>query len=365
MRYFPSQNACLTRRGRLFRSTSPTVLAAAVVCMATVGTAHPAQGRHPEAATILDKYIEVTGGKAAYEKIHNRVSKQRLVHVEMGFEDSIVEYRAKPNKRYVIIESDAMGEVRQGTDGDVVWYVSEQTGPMIEQDEPRLAGLDGVAFDRVVHWRKYYKKAECVGEEVVEGKSCYKIVMTPNHGEPETRYYDKESNLLVKASKARLSSNMPTMRANLTNSDYKWVDGLLIAHEVKQESQMCGSTRVMLFITESIEHNVDLPPNRFDPPKTVQAFAVARKAGSFFKGLAPKGQSGGGGCCGSGEATASQGCSGQSQGESGGCCGGEVRAESGGEAQEQSGCCGGAGTIGSCQTGTSEPQKKDGGCGGL
>ena len=38
----------------------------------------------PEAAAVLDKYVEVTGGRQAYEKITNRVTKKRLVHVGMG-----------------------------------------------------------------------------------------------------------------------------------------------------------------------------------------------------------------------------------------------------------------------------------------
>jgi hypothetical protein len=34
---------------------------------------------------------------------------------------------------------------------------------------------------------------------------------------------------------------------------------------------MCGSKREMLFVTESLEHNVELPSDRFDPPDEVRA----------------------------------------------------------------------------------------------
>ena len=41
-------------------------------------------------------------------------------------------------------------------------------------------------------------KAETLGSETVNGEDCYKVLLTPNEGKPETRYFDKKSNLLVK-----------------------------------------------------------------------------------------------------------------------------------------------------------------------
>jgi len=52
---------------------------------------------------------------------------------------------------------------------------------------------------------------------------------------------------------------------------------------LKQTFDMCGSKREILFVTESIEHNVDLPADRFDPPKEIRALALQRKAGAFVK----------------------------------------------------------------------------------
>ncbi len=234
-----------------------------------------ADAQLPDAATILDKYVEVTGGLEAYEKIHNRTAKLRLIHVGMGFEDSVVEYYASPNKRYTILESDAMDGVRHGTDGDVVWYLSDQTGALIEDGEARAAALDGAAFDRVWNWRAYYKDVECAAEEVIDEQECYKLVLTPNHGEPETRYYAKDTNLMIRADIARLSSHMPTLRAQLSLSDYRRVDGLLLPHDIRHVSSMCGGNREMRLIVESVEHNVDLPADRFDPPPEIRSAASA------------------------------------------------------------------------------------------
>ncbi len=272
-----------TFTGFTVRVCQRTVSMLGILGLASTTTLYAAGQTLPEAAAVLDKYVEATGGRSAYERVHNRVLKKRVIHVDMGFEDSLVEYQAMPNKRYVEIESDALGQVRQGTDGETAWYWSEQVGPMVEEGEPLAAALDSAAFDRALNWRAYYKEAKCVGIESVDGRECYKIVLTPNHGQPETHFYERQSNLLVKAEKTRLFSNMPSLRLELTFSDYRMVDDLLLAHKTTQSFDQCGAKRELVFVTESVEHNVDLPPDRFEPPANVQAIAVLTKGAAAVK----------------------------------------------------------------------------------
>lgn len=303
------------------RAAGPVMTAIGVALLGGVDVAGGVDQALPEAATILDKYVEVTGGVDAYQKVHNRVAKVRVVHVGMGFEDSMTEYHASPNKRYLVMESEALGGMQQGTDGEVAWYLSAQTGPLIEEGEARAATLENAAFDRVWNWREYYTHVECVAEEAIDEKDCYKVVLTPKHGETETRYYDKQTNLLVRADIARLSSHMPTVRAQLTMSDYRWVDGLLLPHDIKHESSMCGNKREMQFVVESMAHNVDLPADRFDLPEEVQAASTASRLASVGRALKSSlspgnksGTAGGGPCCGSqqkGSAKQQPGCGGR------------------------------------------------------
>jgi len=256
---------------RMWRMLPAIVGATFMLILATA--VHADQSISPEAAAVLDKYVEVTGGRQAYENITNRVIKEKIVHVGMGFEDSVTLYQARPNKQYAIIESEAMGNTQHGTDGNVVWYLSEQAGVIVEEGEARLAGLDTASFDRIEGWRKYYTGAELLGKESVDGHLCHKISLTPRHGEPETRSYDVDSHLLVKAIVTRLSSKFPPVTFELTFDDYKPVDGLLLPHKVHRSFDMCGSKREMLFVTESIKHNEMLASDRFDPPANVKGVA--------------------------------------------------------------------------------------------
>ena len=233
----------------------------------------------PDAENILDRYIDVTGGRAAYQKIHNRVTKERLEHVGMGFVDRVTTYAAEPNKRFFTLESDALGAVTNGSNGEIAWYLSDGTGPLVETGQARDAALDLAAFDLMLNWRKYSKQVECAGIDSIDGRDCYKINLIPNHGEPETRFYDKESGLLVRLFMTRLSSNMPAMKVQLSFDDYKPVGGLLLPHRRVQVVNMCGSPREMRIVTDSIQHNVDLPADRFDPPAEILEQAKKIAAG--------------------------------------------------------------------------------------
>jgi hypothetical protein len=227
------------------------------------------------AAAILDRYIEVTGGMAAYAAIQNRASEVRVVHLGMDFEDRVVTHEARPGKTLSFSESEAFGTTQSGIDGKLVWFVSENTGPVVEKGEARAAAIAAAAFDRTAQWRKHFTAAAYVGEETVGGKSCHQVVLTPHIGRPETRFYDKESGLLVKIAETRLTSvgMRPAIQIETLIEDYRPVDDLLIAHRVTKAVDMCGSRRETTYVTESIKHNVELPPDHFDPPAEVVLFA--------------------------------------------------------------------------------------------
>jgi hypothetical protein len=290
--------------------------------MLAITAVHAGADPLPDGATILDKYVEVTGGRAAHERLYNRVSKVRVIHPEMGFEDTMVVYRAEPNHEFLEIESDALGSIKQGVYGNIAWVWNLQTEPMVEEGEALAAALDRAAFDLIVNWRKYYKEVKCVGEETVGGKACYKVVLAPNHGEPETRYYDKASNLMVRAKITRLFTNMPSMPVEMTLSDYRAVDGVLLPHRIEQQFEQCGSTRERVLVTTTIEHNVELPPDRFLPPKSVLAKALALQTSSAlktaFSGAEAKGSEPARPPCGAKKSTAGTGAAGGKRSPCGG-----------------------------------------------
>lgn len=255
--------------------TWPGVLALMFGGLAGPGFLRAAEDTLPKAEVILDKYVEATGGKSAYAKLRNRVTKGSLEFLPMGIKGPTILYQARPNKFYFLFESEGFGKLETGVAGELVWENQPMMGLQIKEGQERAATLRTAVFDNAVQWRKLFKKAECVGIETIDDRPCYRIIMTPNEGEPEAQYYDKESNLLVKT-EMKLETAMGTIPVETIISDYKRVDGILIAHQARQ--RIAGME--MLFVKETIAHNVEIPAEKFKLPDEVQALLDKEKSKS-------------------------------------------------------------------------------------
>src|SRR5437764_9661115 len=75
----------------------------------------------PKGEAILDKYIEVTGGKAAYDKKRTEISTAVMEFVGKGVKANMTSYHAEPNRSYVVVEIEGIGKMEEGSDGSAVW----------------------------------------------------------------------------------------------------------------------------------------------------------------------------------------------------------------------------------------------------
>jgi outer membrane lipoprotein-sorting protein len=258
-----------SQRSRLLGPTLTGALIAAVAMFqAPQSGLRAAEDELPKGATLIDQYVKATGGKAAYDKVTNRVTKAKMEIARQGIKLSVTIYAARPNKVYTILESDAVGKVEEGCDGTNVWANSDIKGPEVREGKVRSSGLRTATFERFVYWRSVYGKAECTGVATVEDKPCYKVVLTPKEAKSEdllTVYIDKESNLVRKV-ETKVVTAAGTIPVEAYLSDYKKVDAILVPH--KWVTKLLGQERVMTI--ESMKQNVKLPADRFDPPADVK-----------------------------------------------------------------------------------------------
>ena len=83
-------------------------------------------------------------------------------------------------------------------DKGVAWDKNPMLGPRIKSGDRKAQALREGTFNASVHWREFYPKVETTGTETVDGELCYKVVLTPKEGNPETTYYQKKSGFAVK-----------------------------------------------------------------------------------------------------------------------------------------------------------------------
>jgi outer membrane lipoprotein-sorting protein len=247
------------------RAVIPALLLAAAAYAADEATVKP--------ESILDKYIEVTGGRAAYEKVHTEIATGTMEISGMGLKGKLTSYRAEPNKSYTLIELEGVGKIEEGSDGQVVWAINPMEGARIKLGDERATALRNAAIQVELKWQDFYKKVDLAGTEDINGKPCYKLSLTPNEGAVETRYYDKASNLLVKVIVPVTTPNGP-VTAEMGMSDYKEEDGILAPHTITQDA--AGAQFVIKI--DNVKRNPEMPAGRFDPPAEIKALLAADKA---------------------------------------------------------------------------------------
>ncbi|MGP8246098.1 MAG: hypothetical protein ACLQVN_16460 [Bryobacteraceae bacterium] len=240
--------------------------AVALIVFTAGAAAARAAGDLPKGETIMDKYVEATGGAAAYESHHNQVITGTMEMASAHIKGKLTSYHAAPVKMYMEIDMEGVGKLQDGTDGTVAWSLSAMQGPHVKDGDEKAMALRTARFASEAHWRDDYSKVETLGVETVDGKQCYRVLLTPKQGSPLTQYYDKDTGLLEKLS-ATVKTPYGDIATESTFGDYRKEGGLLIPHLMHQS--MMGQEIVVTF--DTVKFDVDIPKDRFDPPAEIQA----------------------------------------------------------------------------------------------
>ena len=258
----------------MYRKKTGLLILAILMMASVTATLHAATDKTPDAETILEKYIEVIGGRDALKKINTKVTEVAMVQTGKSNEIKTTTYMVRPDKVYSISEFKALGmnvKSESGTNGKVVWE-------MIPMKKRVLSGLEkerrlmDYAFDgAIVDWKKYYKKMTLIGEETVNGKACYKVAFTPmdQQGDDMVYYFDKDKYLIEKVTREVIVSG-DTKKVELFFSDYTKADNLLIPYTVKRVGE---DGKEFVITIKSLKTNVDIPPSKFELPEKIEKIA--------------------------------------------------------------------------------------------
>lgn len=227
----------------------------------------------PTAEQILDRYVEATGGKAAYEKLRSEVSSGVMDMKAQGIKGRMTGYRNSANSSYSVVEVDGVGKIEEGVANGVVWEKSPLAGPRVKTGEERAFALREAMLAKDLKWRDVYGKVDLTGEDTVEGAACYRVTMTPKDGgRPETRFYDKQTGLLKKVSLIA-ATQMGDLPVETLMYDYKEFGGVKMV--TRTVTKMAGQE--MTVTLSSVEFNKEIPASRFAMPAEVKALVDKQK----------------------------------------------------------------------------------------
>ena len=225
----------------------------------------------PDAAGILDRYVEVTGGRAAYEKHRTEVLSGIVEFPAQGLKGKLTRYAAPPEQEYSIVELEGIGTIESGVYAGAAWEKSVLLGPRLKAGEEKDQAIREAHFNEPIEWRKLYAKAATAGLQTVNGEDCYEVILTPAAGRPEHQFYSRKTGLLVRTT-AVAASQMGDVEVEVDVSDYKSFGGVLVPTRSKQRA----GTQELSITIEELRVNETMPPKRFEPPADVAA--MMRKA---------------------------------------------------------------------------------------
>lgn len=201
----------------------------------------------PTPEEIIDKYIQAAGGKAAFEKLHSRVSRGRADMTSMGMSGSLELYEKAPNKFARLITVPGLGVMMRGTSEGASWWQDSLQGYIEFEGSSWFEGLREGYFNRTIDLKHLYPEWQFKGTEKVGEREAYVLQATTS---VLSRYYfDKQSGLLLR-------------RGNTYYEDYREVDGVKLPFSVREDA-LPGFTFVYK-ITE-IKHNVAIEDAKFAP----------------------------------------------------------------------------------------------------
>lgn len=234
----------------------------------------PAAAPLPAAEQLLDEMIEAMGGAETHAQINNVVFRGTFEMVGVGIQGSFALYQARPDLSMSEMEAPGMGRLRQGTNGGVAWELTDIQGPrLLEGDEKQFA-MRAASPDAFVRWHDLFTRAETIGTAELGEMSCYRVQMTPEHGKPEIWWIDQSTKLLVNM-ELTLKTAMGELAVSIHQSDYREVDGTMVAFRTRQQTMMME----VLTVYETVEFNTEIDAGVFALPDEIKALLATEEPG--------------------------------------------------------------------------------------
>lgn len=189
-------------------------------------------GSGQTAQQILEKMIDVQGGRKAIEGIKDMTLSGTLEIPMQGLSGPITVYKKEPDKRRVDFE--VMGMVfSQAYDGKTGWGTNIQTGGIEDLSGEQLADIkrESMPVVSILDPQKYGISYTYKGKEEIEGKEYFVMDEDFPDGFKATLYIDSKTYLIYKT-KVKTAGPMGEVEMEQFQSDYRKENGLLMAHLV-------------------------------------------------------------------------------------------------------------------------------------
>jgi len=219
---------------------------------------------------VIEKSITAMGGRAAFAKIKSRVSTGELsIGTPAGDIAGTVEmYATSPNKQRTVIKADlsqfGAGQlvIDQRFDGTTGYAMDTMQGNR-EITGSQLENMKAQSFPHpFLNYKAAGSSVKLGAKEQVGGRDMFVLTFMPAAGEPIKQYVDAETYLPARTIITAEIQQMGKVEQMVDPSDYRDVDGIKVAYQMKLTNAMQS---ISMKFTK-IENNVTIDEKMFSKP---------------------------------------------------------------------------------------------------
>ena len=237
-----------------------------LLCALPLGAA----GSLPSAAAVLDRYVNVTGGAAAWHDKRvetDDVEGRTLDRMRVVLRATVTISRAGNSLSQIQVPQAGSEGIYKG----VAWASSHFSGVRIKHGMERDEALRDSRMLEEADWRTLYPQSRVAGIEDVAGDRCYKVLLLPSVTQ-KTEWFSVATGLLVRRSAFELSPEGDTP-AGYTVEDWATYGG------VKQPSVMLAWRGEFEYRLRVLNTIYDLKHMDLAYPAEVAEYLKAERAG--------------------------------------------------------------------------------------
>lgn len=227
---------------------------------------------------VIARYVKAIGGKEKMESVKTMRVTGKAVFGG-GMEAPTVRETMRPNKFRLEFTFQGMTGT-QAYDGKSGWSIMPFQGKTdpekMSEDDVKEVQDDADVDGPLVDYKAKGHQVELVGKEDVEGASAYKLKVSKKGGDTDYHFIDAETYLPIKVTSKRKVQGTE-MEFEQLMSDYKSVDGFVMAHSIQNRAAGGAMGGGMTFVFEKVELNPSIKEDRFLMPEVKKAEAPAEK----------------------------------------------------------------------------------------
>ena len=226
-------------------------IAALVLLSGTAGAAAPTT-----ADQVVERHFAAIGGSENLARIQSRVMEAKI---SVGWISLRLKSRLqRPN--HWEEEATILGQGGgSGYDGKTAWTRKGSKITVVQGKEFKRL-LRGHSLDLDRHYKEWYPSRRLLPDAMVDSVKVNVLEMTAETGEREIWRFDASTGLLKQVEGDKLdTADTPPPRVISNVSDYRRIDGILLAHSVTGTE---GSKKFSMTL-ESVQHNLPAVVIRF------------------------------------------------------------------------------------------------------